>query len=104
MKTIILALISTTLLLANSTGTPVEAVKNAVTTTKEKVKSVVKNAATETGEKMEVKNSKRESILEAELAKKELERTKKAKQREEMLKKLDADLAVKAEERAHRVY
>ncbi|MBC8236698.1 MAG: hypothetical protein H8E76_00560 [Helicobacteraceae bacterium] len=52
----------------------------------------------------EVKASQRTSKLEAKLAKREADRLERSKLREERLKKLDTDLATKAEQRSTIVY
>ncbi|MBL6973692.1 MAG: hypothetical protein ISR67_04815 [Sulfurimonas sp.] len=87
MKKIILTVISAALLLANA------AQETKVQTPKEEAHLPT-----------EVKTSQREAKLEETLAKREAERAERTRLREERLKKLDTDLATKAEQRSTIVY
>lgn len=91
MKKIILTVISAALLFAN-------AAEDTTAPTKTEAPKAQAHVPTE------VKTSQRESKLEATLAKREAERTERTKLREERLKKLDTDLATKAEQRSTIVY
>lgn len=87
MKKIILTVLSAVLLFANASETS-------------KIEAPKKEVRVPT----EVKASKRASALEATLAEREFSRAERTKLREERLKKLDTDLAAKAEQRSSILY
>ena len=95
MKKIILIVISAALLFANSAED---------TTAPTKTEAPKEVSKAEIHVPIEVKTLKRETALEAKLAKREAQRAETTKAREERLKKLDTDLATKAELRSTIVY
>jgi len=91
MKKIILTVISAALLFANAA----EYTTTSVQTDTPKAEVHVPT---------EIKASKRSSELEEKLQKREAQRLERSRLREERLKKLDTDLATKAEQRSSIVY